>query len=130
MPIATVAFPSNWQLSSARAASVVTLFANQGVAPARMSVAGFGEYRPAASNDSVDGRNQNRRVLIVIPRGEPSVVTADIDTAEAAADPAATPLAQQLGPIVDPALGKSAATPKIDHDNASRTTAAAQETHP
>lgn len=77
VPISTTAFPSNWQLSAARAASVVALFMQNGVDPTRMSVAGFGEYHPAASNDTADGRNRNRRVKIVVlaPRGD---VTADL----------------------------------------------------
>lgn len=66
VPISTAAFPSNWQLSSARAASVVRLLAEHGVDPVRMSVVGFAEYHPVASNDTVDGRNRNRRVLMVI----------------------------------------------------------------
>jgi len=69
VPISTAAFPSNWQLSSARAASVVTLLAQRGVDPVRMSVVGFAEYHPVASNDTADGRNHNRRVLMVILGG-------------------------------------------------------------
>lgn len=65
-PIATVAFPSNWELSAARAASVVHLFMRSGVEPTRMSVAGLGEYRPVAANDSEEGRNRNRRVIVVV----------------------------------------------------------------
>jgi len=65
-PIATRNYPSNWELSAARAASVVHLFAKGGVDPARLAVIGLGEFRPAQSNDTVEGRNANRRVLIVI----------------------------------------------------------------
>jgi chemotaxis protein MotB len=65
-PISTTTFPSNWELSAARAASVVHLFAKGGVDPARLAVIGLGEFRPAQSNDTVEGRNANRRVLIVI----------------------------------------------------------------
>ena len=65
-PINTTTFPSNWELSAARAASVVHLFAKGGVDPARLAVIGLGEFRPAKSNDTVEGRNANRRVLIVI----------------------------------------------------------------
>jgi chemotaxis protein MotB len=65
-PINTSTFPSNWELSAARAASVVHLFAKGGVDPARLAVIGLGEFRPAKSNDSAEGRNANRRVLIVI----------------------------------------------------------------
>lgn len=67
VPIATTVFPSNWELSSARAASVVHLFMREGLKPDRMSVVGAGEYKPLAGNDSEDGRNRNRRVVLVIP---------------------------------------------------------------
>lgn len=66
VPIATAAFPSNWELSAARAASVVHLFMESGVEPTRMTVAGMGEYRPAAENRDSDGRNRNRRVVVVV----------------------------------------------------------------
>ncbi|HEY1075791.1 MAG TPA: flagellar motor protein MotD [Fontimonas sp.] len=66
VPIATSTFPSNWELSAARAASVVHLFMGAGVAPQRMTVIGLGEYRPTASNDEADGRNRNRRVVVVV----------------------------------------------------------------
>jgi len=69
-PINTKAFPSNWELSAARAASVVHLFARGGVDPARLTVIGLGEFRPAQSNDTIEGRNANRRVLIVILAGD------------------------------------------------------------
>lgn len=68
-PISTSAFPSNWELSSARAASVVHLFTKTGLAPARLAVIGLGEYRPAQSNNTPEGRNANRRVLLVILSG-------------------------------------------------------------
>ncbi len=66
VPIATAAFPSNWELSAARAANVVRLFQDVGIAPDRLAAIGLGEYRPIADNDSAAGRNQNRRVLIVV----------------------------------------------------------------
>jgi chemotaxis protein MotB len=65
-PINTAAFPSNWELSAARAASVVHLFMDHGIPPDRLAVMGFGQYRPATTNNSVAGRNANRRVAIVI----------------------------------------------------------------
>ena len=68
-PISTRAFPSNWELSSARAASVVHLFTNAGIDPARLAVIGLGEHRPSQSNDTPEGRNANRRVLLVILSG-------------------------------------------------------------
>jgi chemotaxis protein MotB len=68
-PINTAAFPSNWELSAARAASVVHLFTRAGMDPARLAVIGLGENRPAQSNATAQGRNANRRVLLVILGG-------------------------------------------------------------
>jgi chemotaxis protein MotB len=68
-PISTSAFPSNWELSAARAASVVHLFTRAGMDPARLAVIGLGENRPAQSNSTAEGRNANRRVLLVILGG-------------------------------------------------------------
>ena len=65
-PINTSLYPSNWELSAARAAAVARLFSEQGVEPARLGIVGWSEYRPAADNTTADGRNHNRRVLIVI----------------------------------------------------------------
>jgi chemotaxis protein MotB len=69
VPIKTTAFPSNWELSAARAATVVHLLSNGGVMANRLSVIGLGEWRPIKPNDSVDGRNANRRVMLVILSG-------------------------------------------------------------
>ena len=66
MPINTAVYPSNWELSAARAASVARLFAEHGVDPERLGIVGWGQYRPAADNTSEDGRNKNRRVLVVV----------------------------------------------------------------
>lgn len=66
-PIKTQTFPSNWELSAARAASVVHLFMRKGIDPTRMSAIGFAEFRPIADNNTKEGRQENRRVLIVIP---------------------------------------------------------------
>lgn len=65
-PISTVSFPSNWELSAGRAASVVHLLTQHGIDGSRLTVIGLGEFRPAASNDTPDGRNANRRVLLVV----------------------------------------------------------------
>ena len=66
VPIRTSAYPSNWELSAARAASVVHLFMTLGVEPQRMEISGFGEYRPRAENTTAAGRDRNRRVLIIV----------------------------------------------------------------
>ena len=65
-PIKTSQFPSNWELSAARAARIVRLFEAHGIGPGRMVVAGLGENRPLADNTTEEGRNRNRRVTIVI----------------------------------------------------------------
>lgn len=66
VPIDTTVYPSNWELSAARAASVARLFADHGVDPERLGIVGWGQYRPTAENTSEDGRNRNRRVLVVV----------------------------------------------------------------
>ena len=66
VPIISGLFPSNWELSSARAAAVVRLFESFGVSAERLSSVGFGENRPVSENTSEDGRASNRRVIIVI----------------------------------------------------------------
>jgi chemotaxis protein MotB len=65
-PIHTGAFPSNWELSAARAASVVHQFTKQGIDPLRLEIVGFGEFRPRQPNDSSEGRNANRRVAVLV----------------------------------------------------------------
>ena len=65
-PINTAAFPSNWELSAARAASVVHLFMDRGIAPQRLAVVGYGEFRPTMANTTAAGRNANRRVEVLI----------------------------------------------------------------
>ena len=69
VPIHTAEFPSNWELSAARAASVVHLFMKVGVSPERMVAIGYGEHRPVAGNDTAEGRRRNRRVVLVVPAG-------------------------------------------------------------
>lgn len=68
LPISTASYPTNWELSSARAASVVRMLAAHGVDPARLAAVGYGEFRPAASNDTAAGRARNRRVILAISR--------------------------------------------------------------
>lgn len=66
VPIATLQFPSNWELSAARAARIIRLFEGSGIAPARMMIAGLGEHQPVTGNDTPEGRNRNRRVALVV----------------------------------------------------------------
>lgn len=65
-PIRTLAFPSNWELSAARAASVVHLFSDAGIDAERMAAVGYGQHHPIADNKTVEGRNANRRVVLVV----------------------------------------------------------------
>jgi chemotaxis protein MotB len=66
VPIQTVLFPSNWELSAGRAASFVRALQEQGIAPARLAAAGYSDTRPNSSNDTPEGRGQNRRVSVLI----------------------------------------------------------------
>ena len=67
VPIHNAQFASNWELSTARAMAVAMMLVNEsGVDPERMSIAAYGQYRPAASNDTPEGRRANRRVDIVV----------------------------------------------------------------
>jgi len=65
-PISNSRFPSNWDLSAARASSVVRLLIDNGVAEPRLSVIGYGPNRPVASNDTPESRARNRRVTLMI----------------------------------------------------------------
>lgn len=66
VPIASPVFPSNWELSTARASSVVRLFIDSGVAENRLSAIGFAATRPVASNADAAGQARNRRVAVTI----------------------------------------------------------------
>jgi chemotaxis protein MotB len=66
VPIKSARFPSNWELSTARALSVVHLMVEKGVAPGNVSAAGFGEFHPRADNDTPEGRALNRRIEIIM----------------------------------------------------------------
>lgn len=74
-PINTVYFPSNWELSTARASSVIRLFIESGIDGQRMTALGYGENRPVDTNDTIEGRMRNRRVSIMIMSNEPDKIT-------------------------------------------------------
>jgi chemotaxis protein MotB len=75
VPIHTLHFASNWELSTARASDLINVFIQRyGFDPGRLSAAGYAEFHPVASNDSAEGRARNRRVDIVILN--PSTATA------------------------------------------------------
>jgi len=92
IPINTARFPSNWELSTARATNVLRFFLGRfDFTPENLSATGYAEFRPVDSNDTSDGRFQNRRVDFVILSGK-----------EMESEPqseAALPPAQQKEPI-------------------------------
>lgn len=81
-------YPSNWELSAARAIEVVKHLQKAGLDPTRLSAAGFGEYRPVASNDTPEQRAKNRRIEIVLlpleqpEKGEEQTVTSEEKSSE------------------------------------------------
>ena len=121
VPISTSKYPSNWELSAARAASVARLFADHGVRPNRLGIVGWGDVRPIADNSTADGRNHNRRVLVVV-EGEHNGNTrsqSDVDRLDrapavaplaGAAAPSLTAGATEPGPAVTARTDSSAAT--------------------
>ena len=118
-PISTVAFYSNWELSAARAGSVVRVLQAQGVGPERLAVIGYGDTRPVQPNDSEPGRNANRRVVVVIlstelqrqkaPGDQNALGPIPPSTDSAAATPVNGVTAQQTG--TGQATGNAAAAP-------------------
>jgi len=67
VPISTPYFPSNWELSAARALNVVKILADKkGIDPAKLSAVGYGEYRPRVSNTTAENRQKNRRIEMYI----------------------------------------------------------------
>lgn len=83
VPIKTPRFPSNWQLSTARASAVVDLFVEQGVPAHNLAAIGYGEYQPIADNATEEGRAANRRVVLMISKtGELRPKLQDLASAE------------------------------------------------
>jgi chemotaxis protein MotB len=70
-PIRSERFPSNWELSAGRAASIVKMLARMGLDPNRMAAVGYGEFQPRASNATEAGRAANRRVTLLVSRNDP-----------------------------------------------------------
>ncbi len=70
LPIHNSRFPSNWELSAARALSVLRYFIGKGIEPQRLAAVGYGEYHPLVPNSSPENRARNRRVEIYIEKKE------------------------------------------------------------
>lgn len=105
IPISNNVFPSNWELSAARAANVVNLLMTEGVAPERLSAIGYGEHRPLVVNDSDASRGKNRRVAVFILADDSARRIIDTTKAEAALNrytpgqggsPVASPTSQSM----------------------------------
>ena len=62
----TQTFPTNWELSAARAINVARYLQKQGLDPATLSAAAFGEFKPVADNETKEGRAKNRRIEITL----------------------------------------------------------------
>jgi chemotaxis protein MotB len=119
-PISTVAFYSNWELSAARAGSVVRVLQGHGVGPERLAVIGYGDQRPLQSNDSEQGRNANRRVVVVILSTE---LARHADPAEQPAAPATlSPLNLTPAPVT-PAATPPGQTAVLSPETATQATA-------
>ena len=74
VPIKTANFPSNWELATARASSVVRLFIDSGVGRQRLTALGYAENRPVETNDTPQGRARNRRVTVTVLSAKPERV--------------------------------------------------------
>lgn len=76
IPISNAQFPSNWELSSARASSVVRLFIEQGIVATRLKAAGLADNVPIQENSTIEGRARNRRVAVTVLAPEAEAATA------------------------------------------------------
>ncbi|MFN2371828.1 MAG: flagellar motor protein MotB [Candidatus Krumholzibacteriia bacterium] len=121
VPIASGRFPSNWELSAARAVSVARYFQAAGLPAGRLAATGYGEHRPVAGNDSPQGRTANRRGEILLkwngreaPRRGDLPLAAPAATAAAAADAQTgrpQPAAGAAATIIDPVTGRLGRVP-------------------
>ncbi len=90
LPIRNELFNSNWQLSAARAAEVVKQLQEQNINPSRMALEGYGQYTPFGDNDTLEGRAQNRKVVIAISKyalPEEAVTDQPVDATEPMVQP-------------------------------------------
>lgn len=111
-PISNLRYPSNWELSTARASSIVKVLMNSGVSPERLAAVGYGEHRPAASNATEQGRARNRRVTLMIARE--AVERPQTPWSNLGAD--AVPSAEESGPLGGELFAPEAQAPSDDAD--------------
>jgi chemotaxis protein MotB len=115
VPIRNANFYSNWELSAARAGSVVHVLSGHGVAPNRLAVVGFGEQRPSHSNDTAQGRNANRRVVVVILASDPAHANDPLGmlSTAAPATPSSTPTEAPASATTTPVATTPVATTPV-----------------
>lgn len=82
VPISNSQFPSNWELSSARASSVVRLFIEQGIVATRLKATGLADNIPVQENSTIEGRARNRRVAVTVLAPEAEATTASPSSQE------------------------------------------------
>jgi len=82
IPISNSQFPSNWELSSARASSVVRLFIEQGIVATRLKATGLADNIPVQENSTIEGRARNRRVAVTVLAPEAEATTASPSSQE------------------------------------------------
>jgi chemotaxis protein MotB len=126
IPIHSVRYPSNWELSSARAAAVVQLFIEEGLDSSQLAATGYGEFQPIAPNDTPEGRSKNRRVVLMIsktgelrpqlkaiaPAAEPAATDRAANSATNPTNNPTTPAASQSAPAdLTPTLPATATSP-------------------
>ena len=98
-PINNEFYQSNWELSSARASAVVRLFMEEGIDPTRMAAVGYGEFQPVDTNDTPEGRERNRRVVLMISKTaqlRPVLPEVALDEDFKAPEPQPEPVAGEL----------------------------------
>ena len=110
LPINTLLYPSNWELSTARASAVVRILDRKGIAPRRMSALGYGEYRPVAGNDTPGGRAHNRRVVIVVLASDEIAYLMDASSTAVAPDPDPSGVSVPMAAAAVPVSGTGAPT--------------------
>ncbi len=101
VPIHNAQYPTNWELSTARAASIVRMLAQDGLDAGRLAAVGYGEFQPVADNATAEGRARNRRVVLVISRNlEVRRAVSGVGSGKAQPDPALRHAGTQPAPVV------------------------------
>lgn len=105
LPISNIVYPSNWELSAARATSVVRDLADNGIKPTRLSATGYGEFRPLAANDTAVNRAKNRRIaFVVLDRDAASYADGTANVEESPLEPAPSGEVESQVQAIDPPI--------------------------